>query len=179
MKKQNVLDLKKISADTESPDSKVIALTPTHQKGWEGLRTDPRLLRALCRPHPRLTWPSPLSPTGPQRPSASSPACSSPLYFGSFTGAHDIRARILGKDDESRRKASQRLILQFSSVTQSCLTLCDPMNRSTPGLPVHHQLPEFTQTHVHQVSDAIQPSHPLSSPSPPAPNPSQHQGLCQ
>ena len=67
---------------------------------------------------------------------------------------------------------------QFSSVAQSCPTLCDPMNRSMPGLPVHHQLPEFTQTHVHQVSDAIQPSHPLSSPSPPAPNPSQHQGLC-
>ena len=67
----------------------------------------------------------------------------------------------------------------FSSVAQSCLTLCDPMNRSTPGLPVHHQLPEFTQTHVHQVSDAIQPSHPLSSPSPPASNPSQHQGLFQ
>ena len=56
-------------------------------------------------------------------------------------------------------------------------TLCDPMNRSTPGLPVHHQLPEFTQTHLHQVSDAIQPSHPLSSPSPPAPNPSQHRSL--
>ena len=69
--------------------------------------------------------------------------------------------------------------IQFSSVTQSCLTLCDPMNHSTPGLPVHHQLPEFTQTHVHQVSDAIQPSHPLSSPSPPAPNPSQHRGLFQ
>ena len=69
--------------------------------------------------------------------------------------------------------------LQFSSVTQSCPTLCDPMNCSTPGLPVHHQLPEFTQTHVHQVSDAFQPSHPLSSPSPPAPNPSQHQSLFQ
>ena len=68
---------------------------------------------------------------------------------------------------------------QFSSVPQSCPTLCDPMNRSTPGLPVHHQLPEFTETHVHQVSDAIQPSHPLSSPSPPAPNPSQHEGLFQ
>ena len=67
--------------------------------------------------------------------------------------------------------------VQFSSVSQSCPTLCDPMNRSTPGLPVHHQLPEFTQTHVHRVGDAIQPSHPLSSPSPPAPNPSQHQGL--
>ena len=62
--------------------------------------------------------------------------------------------------------------VQFSSVTQSCPTLCNPMNHSTPGLPVHHQLPEFTQTHVHRVSDAIQPSHPLSSPSPPAPNPS-------
>ena len=69
--------------------------------------------------------------------------------------------------------------VQFSSVAQSCLTLFDPMNRSTPGLPVHHQLPEFTQTHVHRVSVAIQPSHPLSFPSPPAPNPSQHQGLFQ
>ena len=69
--------------------------------------------------------------------------------------------------------------VQFSSVAQSCPTLCDPMNCSTPGLPVHHQLPEFTQTHVHRISDAIQPSHPLSSPSPPAPNPSQHQSLLQ
>ena len=68
---------------------------------------------------------------------------------------------------------------QIRSVPQSCLTLCNPMNRSTPGLPVHHQLPEFTQIHVHWVCDAIQPSHPLSSPSPPAPNPSQHQGLFQ
>ena len=66
---------------------------------------------------------------------------------------------------------------QFSSVTQSCPTLCDPMNRSMPGLPVHNQLPESTQTHVHQVDDAIQPSHPLSSPSPPVLNLSQHQGL--
>ena len=69
------------------------------------------------------------------------------------------------------------LLCQDSSVTQLCPTLCDPMNHSMPGLPVHHQLPEFTQTHVHQVSDAIQPSHPLSSPSPPALNISQHQGL--
>ena len=70
--------------------------------------------------------------------------------------------------------------LQFSSVQSlSRVQLCDPMNRSTPGLPVHHQLSEFTQTHIHQVGDAIQPSHPLSSPSPPAPNPSQHQGLFQ
>ena len=66
---------------------------------------------------------------------------------------------------------------QFSSVAQSCLTLCDPMNHSTPGLLIHHQLLEFTQTHVHRVSDAIQPSHPLLSPSPPALNLSQHQGL--
>ena len=68
---------------------------------------------------------------------------------------------------------------QFSSVDQLCPTLCDPMNGRTPGLPVHHQLPEFTETHVHQVSDAIQPSHPLSSPFTPAPNPSQHQSLFQ
>ena len=63
--------------------------------------------------------------------------------------------------------------VQFSSVTQSYPALCDPMNRSRPDLPVHHQLPEFTQIHVHRVSDAIQPYHPLSSPSPPVPNPSQ------
>ena len=69
--------------------------------------------------------------------------------------------------------------VQFGSVAQSCLTLCDRMNRSTPGLPVHHQLPEFTQNHVHRVSDAIQPSHPLLSPPPPAPNPFQHQSLFQ
>ena len=69
--------------------------------------------------------------------------------------------------------------VQFSSVAQLCPTLCDPMNCSPPGLPVHHQLPEFTQTHIHQVGDAIQPSHPLSSPSPTALNPSQHQSLFQ
>ena len=63
-------------------------------------------------------------------------------------------------------------LMLLSSVTQSCPTLCNPMNRSTPGLPIHHQLPEFTQTHIHRVSDAIQPSHPLLCPSPPAPNPS-------
>ena len=65
--------------------------------------------------------------------------------------------------------------VEFNSVPQLCLTLCDPMNHSMPGLPVYHQLPEFTQTHAHWVGDAIQPSHPLSFPSPPAPNPSQHQ----
>ena len=69
--------------------------------------------------------------------------------------------------------------VQFSSFAQSCPTLCDPMNRSTPGLPVHRHLQEFTQTHVHRINDAIQPSHPRSSPSPPAPNPSQYQTLFQ
>ena len=81
--------------------------------------------------------------------------------------------------NEHIERYSMSLTFQFSSVAQSCPTLRDPMNLSTPGLPVHHQLPEFTQTHVHRVSDAIQPSHPLSSPSPPAPNPSQHQSLFQ
>ena len=75
----------------------------------------------------------------------------------------------------SSRKICRSSSDQIRSVAQSCPTLCDPMNRSTPGLPIRHQLPEFTETHVHRVSDAIQPSHPLSAPSPPAPNPSQHQ----
>ena len=76
-------------------------------------------------------------------------------------------------------KSALLLLFQFSLIAQSCPTLCDPMNLSTPVLPIHHQLLEFTQTHVHRVGDAIQPSHPLSSPSPPAPNPSQYQGLFQ
>ena len=89
--------------------------------------------------------------------------------------------------NEAERKTEKRikrnednfrdLSVQFSSVYQSCPTLCDPMNHSMPGLPVHHQLLKFTQTSVHRVRDAIQLSHPLFSPSPPAPNPSQHQGL--
>ena len=79
----------------------------------------------------------------------------------------------------SLQKHEMRGILQFGSVTQSCLPFCNPMDCSTPGLPVHHQLPEFTQTHVHRVGDAIQPSHPLSSPSPPTFYLSQHQGLFQ
>ena len=87
--------------------------------------------------------------------------------------SHEIKRHLLlGK------KVMTNLV-KFCSVTQSCPTLCDPMNHSTPVLPVHHQLPEFIQTHVHRVSDAIQPSHPLSSSSPPAPNPSQHQSLFQ
>ena len=71
------------------------------------------------------------------------------------------------------------MVTPFSSVAELYPTLCNPMNCSTPGLPVHHQFPEITQTHVHRVGDAIQPSHPLLPPSPPAPNPSQHQGLSQ
>ena len=93
-------------------------------------------------------------------------------------------------DDDCSHEIKRRLVLgrkvmtnlssvQFSSVAQLCSTLWDPMNCSTPGLPVHHQFLGFTQTHVHRVGDAIQPSHPLSSPSPPAPNPSQHQSLFQ
>ena len=77
------------------------------------------------------------------------------------------------------RVISWNIVLSVSSISQSCPTLCDPMDCSTPGLPVHHQLPELTQTHVHWVGDAIQPSHPLSSPSPPAFNLSQDQGLFQ
>ena len=83
------------------------------------------------------------------------------------------------QDEHLPPKIKTRSHLQFSSVAQSCLTLCNPMNRSTPGLPVYHQLPEITQTHVHRVGDAIQPSHPLASPFPFAPNPSQHQSLFQ
>ena len=79
----------------------------------------------------------------------------------------------------TREEKMDCLSVQFSSVTQLCPTLYDPMNRSTPGLPIHHQLLEFTQTRAHRVSDAIQPSHPLLAPSPPAPSPSQHEGLFQ
>ena len=87
---------------------------------------------------------------------------------------------LVGKDG-GRQKHSYTVVTekQFISVAQSCPTPCDPMNRSMPVLPVYHHLLEFIQTHVHRVSDAIQPSHPLSSPSPPAPNPSQHQSLFQ
>ena len=87
-----------------------------------------------------------------------------------------FRSVLVPSEYKEVRKGST---VQFSSVTQSCPTLCNPMNRSTPGLPVHHQLLEFTQTDVHWVGDAIQPSHPLSSPSPPTLNLSQQQGLFQ
>ena len=86
---------------------------------------------------------------------------------------------VINHSKQKDKVEHQVSLIQFSSVAQSSPTLCDPMNRSMPGLLVHHQLPEFTQTHIHRVSDAIQPSRPLSSPSPPAPNPSQHQSLFQ
>ena len=82
-------------------------------------------------------------------------------------------------DDTTFMALREEELVQFSSVAQSCLTLCDPMNCSMPGLPVHHHLLESIQTHVHRVGDAIEPSHPLSSPCPPAPNLSKHQSLFQ
>ena len=111
-------------------------------------------------------------------------------YAGDTTlmaGSEELKSLLMKVKEKSEKFGLKLNILKtkimasspISSVAQPCPTLCDPMNRSMPGLPVHHQLPEFTQTHVHQVSDAIQSSHPLSSPSPPAPNPSQHQGLFQ
>ena len=101
-----------------------------------------------------------------------------------FSGLFGSPMQIMGwrpiwQDFDNPDQIIQASSVQFSSVAQSCLTLCNPMNCSMPGLLVHRQRPGFTQTHVHRVSDAIQPSHPLSSPSPPAPNPSQHQSLFQ
>ena len=83
------------------------------------------------------------------------------------------------KTSLNKRNLRESIFSTLSSVAQSCPTLCDPMDCSMPGLPVHHQLPEVAQTHVHRVSEVIQPSHPLLSPSPPAFNLSQHQGLFQ
>ena len=106
-----------------------------------------------------------------------------PLEEGSATYSSSFAWRIPRTKESGRqwtiglsKNQTQLKCLQLASVAQSCPTLCDPMNPSMPGLPVHHHLLEFTQTHVHGVGDAIQPSHPLSSPSP-APNPSQHQSF--
>ena len=90
-----------------------------------------------------------------------------------------LRRKELGKYAMYMGKKKHYYMVHMQRSDQLHPTFCDPMNCRTPGLPVHHQLPELTQTHVHRVSDAIQPSHPLSSPSPPAFNPSQHQGLLQ
>ena len=105
-----------------------------------------------------------------------------PLSIRAMISSHIIVAftKLYNNERMWREKANNiSVCLQFSSVAQSCPTLCDSMNRSTPGLPAHHQHPEFTHTHVHQVHDAIQPSHTGSSPSPPAPKLSQHQSLFQ
>ena len=85
----------------------------------------------------------------------------------------------MGEGRGGHKRIREETYIYLSSGSQLCLTLSDPMNRSTPGFPVQHQLPESTQTHIHRVSDAIQPSYPPSSPSSPVPNPSQHQGLYQ
>ena len=99
-------------------------------------------------------------------------------WWAAVYGVAQSRTRLKRLSSSSSNiKIRSPKMIQFRSVAQLCPTLCDPMNRSTPGFPVHHQLPEFTQTHVHPVGDAIQPSHPLSSPFPPAPNPSQHQSF--
>ena len=105
---------------------------------------------------------------------------STPHSRGVLTGLHSaFQDRLQGASPHVLVILGVCALVLNSVAQKSCPTLCDPVNRSTPGLPVHHQLPEFTQTLVHQVSDVIQPSHPLSSPSPPALNPSQHQSLFQ
>ena len=120
--------------------------------------------------HPRLPCPSPI-------PRAYSNSCPSSQWCHPTISSSVIPFSSCLQSFPASGSFPMSSSHQFSSVTQSCPTLCDPMNRSTPGLPVHHQLPESTQTHVRCVSDAIQPSHPLSSPSPPALSLSQHQGL--
>ena len=141
--------------------------------GGAGLVTE--LCMPLCDPmdgRPAPLPPGPLSMGFPRR-------ILERVAISFSRGSLQPRGGNSASNRKNGRKKSPVELFQFSSVPQSCPTLCDPMNRSKPGLPVHHQLPAFTQTHVHQVGDAIQPSHPLSSPSPPAPNPFQHQGLFQ
>ena len=116
------------------------------------------------------TWGGTCQAPGPWRPSS---------CLSGKAGDAETREEQPGNNSAGLSQSSGSASVQFSSVPQLCRTLHDPMDCSTPGLPVHHQLPEFTQTHLHWVGDAIQPSHPLSSPSPPALNLSQHQGLFQ
>ena len=133
---------------------------------WTVMTPDPGRSKATCQAtlkYPRRVTLQLFLPTLPFLISLKS-SLSSHLLHTKFHISHCIRVTLLQS---------------VSSVAQSCPTLCDPKNCSTPGLPVHHQLPEFTQTHIHRVRDAVQPSHPLSSPSPSAPNPSQHQSLFQ
>ena len=149
-----------------------------------------RILRDTCSLFPLFgdPWPSCLLPSQYQYPGSSADVCSRSgfcrLPQHDMTGIlSTMYTRFVNVASERRKGGRENLgpilsSVQFSSVAQSCLTLCDPMNRSTPGLPVYHHLLEFTQIHVHRVRDAIQPSHPRSSPSP-APNPSQHQSLFQ
>ena len=131
----------------------------------------------LCAPSPCPHSPSPFHLPAPSY----LPTPSTSLSFTSLTltSLVPIPPCTPTKKQQSTKGINILISQSVSSATQSYPTLCDPMNRSTPGLPVHYQLPEFTQTHVHRVGDAIQPSHPLSSPSLPAPNLSQHQGLFQ
>ena len=126
-------------------------------------------------PAMQQTW---VLPQGGEDPLEEGMATHSSILPGEFCGKRSLAGYSpLGpKELDLTEQLSLSLLIhsdQIRSVAQLCPTLCDPMNHSTPGLPVHHQLLEFTETHVHQISDAIQPSHPLSSPSPPAPNPSQ------
>ena len=139
----------------------------------------------------QLRWVSVLATQNPTNTSINSTCCGNATYRMTFSrskerfqgpcrkeGLHSSSFRTTSFTiPYAPRCLSQGCSVQFSSVAQSCATLCDPKNRSTPGLPVHHQHPESTQSHVHRVGDAIQPSYPLSSHSPPALNLSQHQGL--
>ena len=143
---------------------------------------EPQHTRPPClSPTPRV-YPNPCPLSQWWHPTISSSVVSFSSLPQSFPASGSFpMSQFFASGDQSIGVSASASVLQmniqFSSVSQSCLTLCDSMNCSTPGLPVHHQLPESTQTHVHWVGDPIQPSHPLSSPSPPAQNHSQHQGL--
>ena len=141
---------------------------------------------SLNKPFPPLLWPLNSFPNKVKNPYFTVPGTET--WLGMWPSPRD--PTFLAEVLPAQRKcflmyqaetwlSSSSFLIVLSSVAQSCPTLCDPMNRSTPGLPVHHRLPEFTQIRVHWVGDAIKPSHPLSSPSPPAPNPSQCQDLFQ